>query len=118
MMQLITGATMGTTTAVQLLNGAILRLKATITGILAFIARYAKQLKIILLVMAAIGVAFEKFDKDKVKLSPEAQKGEFEIYKATVLSGIETMDMARNAAIKKQEEQNAKTKEQIEQENY
>ena len=116
MMQLVTGATMGTTTAVQLLNGAILRLKATVTGIVAFLARYVKQLKIILVVMGLIAGAFAIFDKDKAKLSPEAAAIEWNIYKTTVLKGIQSMDQARDAAIKKQEEQNSKTKEQIEQE--
>lgn len=95
-------------------NVALLGFVATLKGIGIFLAKYVKQIAIALAVMAAIYAIYEKFiKKEKAKLSPLAQAMEYNIYKTTVMKGLQSMDMARDAAIKKQEEQNNKTKEQI-----
>jgi len=94
-------------------NAALIAFIATLKSIGVFLAKYVKQIAIAIAVLGALSAALAYFDKDKVKLSPKAQAVEWNIYKETVLKGIQTMDMARDAAIKKQNEQNAKTKEQI-----
>ena len=103
-------------TATAAANVALLAFVATVKSIGVFLAKYVKQIAVVLAVMAALAAAFEFFKKDKAKLSPEGAAIEWNIYKTTVLKGIQSMDQARDAAIKKQEEQNSKTKEQIEQE--
>jgi hypothetical protein len=98
-------------------NTALIEFIATMKSLGVFLAKYVKQIAIALVVMGAIYAIYEKFiKKEKAALSPKAQAIEYNIYKTTVMKGLQSMDMARDAAIKKQEEQNSKTKEQIEQE--